>query len=153
MFSFGGTEILIVVLVALLLFGPDKLPQLAKTIGRFTREFNKYKDILESTVRNEVYRAEWEQEKVKLDKAKADGAAAAAASAASAAATEATEATAEAEAAPQEAPQEALASAPEPAPQEATEAAKGAHAQGDAPVRPPAAVAATSEDDDEEEEG
>ena len=58
MFTFGGSELLIVVVLALLLFGPDKIPQLARTIGRFTREFNKYKDIMESTVRAEIYRAE-----------------------------------------------------------------------------------------------
>ncbi len=58
MFSLGGSEILIVVVIALLLFGPDKIPQLAKTIGRFTREFNKYKDIMESTIRMEVSRAD-----------------------------------------------------------------------------------------------
>lgn len=58
MFSFGGTEIFILVVVALLLFGPDKIPQLARTIGRFMREFNKYKSIMESTLRQEIYEAE-----------------------------------------------------------------------------------------------
>jgi Tat protein translocase TatB subunit len=61
-FSLGGTELLIVVIVALLLFGPDKIPQMARTIGRFTREFNKYKDIMESTVRAEIYKADTETE-------------------------------------------------------------------------------------------
>lgn len=58
MFTFGGTEFLIIVVLVLLLFGPDKIPQLARTIGRFTREFNKYKDIMESTIRMEISRAE-----------------------------------------------------------------------------------------------
>lgn len=58
MFSLGGSEILIIVVIALLLFGPDKIPQLARTIGRFTREFNKYKDIMESTIRMEIAQAE-----------------------------------------------------------------------------------------------
>lgn len=58
MFSFGGSEFLIIVVVALLLFGPDKIPQLARTIGRFTREFNKYKSIMESTLNAEIYKAE-----------------------------------------------------------------------------------------------
>jgi TatA/E family protein of Tat protein translocase len=57
-FSFGGQELLIIVLVALLLFGPDKIPQLARTIGRFTREFNKYKSIMEQTLSTEIYKAE-----------------------------------------------------------------------------------------------
>jgi TatA/E family protein of Tat protein translocase len=57
-FTLGGSELIIIVVLALLLFGPDKIPQLAKTIGRFTREFNKYKDIMESTIRMEISRAE-----------------------------------------------------------------------------------------------
>jgi len=57
-FTLGGQELLIIVVIALLLFGPDKIPQLARTIGRFTREFNKYKDIMESTIRMEISRAE-----------------------------------------------------------------------------------------------
>jgi TatA/E family protein of Tat protein translocase len=57
-FSFGGQELLIIVVIALLLFGPDKIPQLARTIGRFTKEFNKYKDIMESTIRMEISNAE-----------------------------------------------------------------------------------------------
>ena len=51
MFSLGGTEILLIGALALLLFGPDKIPQVARTVGRFVREFNKYKDIMESTFR------------------------------------------------------------------------------------------------------
>jgi sec-independent protein translocase protein TatB len=58
-FSLGGSEILIVAVLALLLFGPDKIPQMARTVGRFMREFNKYKDIMESTVRAEIYKEEW----------------------------------------------------------------------------------------------
>jgi TatA/E family protein of Tat protein translocase len=57
-FSLGGQEILVIVVLALLLFGPDKIPQLAKTIGKFTKEFNKYKDIMESTIRMEISNAE-----------------------------------------------------------------------------------------------
>jgi TatA/E family protein of Tat protein translocase len=57
-FTLGGSEFLIIVVIALLLFGPDKIPQLARTVGRFTREFNKYKDIMESTIRMEIAQAE-----------------------------------------------------------------------------------------------
>lgn len=58
MFSFGTNEIIIIAVFALLLFGPDKLPQFARTLGRFMREFNKYKDIMQSTIRMEIYQAE-----------------------------------------------------------------------------------------------
>ena len=58
MFSLGGTELLLIAGLALLLFGPEKLPQMARTVGKFMREFNKYKDIMESTIRTEIYAAE-----------------------------------------------------------------------------------------------
>ena len=58
MFNFSGQEFFIIAIFALLLFGPDKIPQLARTIGRFTREFNKYKSIMESTLNAEIYKAE-----------------------------------------------------------------------------------------------
>ena len=58
MFNFSGQEFFIIAIFALLLFGPDKIPQLARTIGRFTREFNKYKSIMEQTLNAEIYRAE-----------------------------------------------------------------------------------------------
>lgn len=35
----GPTEILVVLVVALLLFGPNKLPELGRSIGRGIREF------------------------------------------------------------------------------------------------------------------
>lgn len=58
MFGIGGGEVALIALLALFLFGPDKLPQMARTVGKFMREFNRYKDLMESTVRAEVYRAD-----------------------------------------------------------------------------------------------
>lgn len=62
LFGLGGSEFFLIALFALLLFGPDKIPQMARTVGKFMREFNKYKDMMESTVRAEVYKAEWQSE-------------------------------------------------------------------------------------------
>jgi TatA/E family protein of Tat protein translocase len=58
-FSLSGGKILLVIVIALLLFGPDKIPQMARMVGRFMREFNKYKDLMDSTVRAEIYKADW----------------------------------------------------------------------------------------------
>jgi sec-independent protein translocase protein TatB len=66
-FSLGGSEILLIAVLALLLFGPDKIPQMARTVGRFMREFNKYKDIMESTVRAEIYKEDWTKDAGKPD--------------------------------------------------------------------------------------
>ncbi|WP_045235081.1 twin-arginine translocase TatA/TatE family subunit [Deinococcus pimensis] len=39
--NFGPTEIILVVLVALVIFGPKKLPELGKSLGQGLREFRK----------------------------------------------------------------------------------------------------------------
>lgn len=41
MFGIGTPEIIIIVVVALLIFGPSKLPELGKTLGKGLREFKK----------------------------------------------------------------------------------------------------------------
>lgn len=55
MFGIGGWEFMIIAVLALMLFGPDKLPQFARTIGRLMRDFKRYQDIMESTLRAEIY--------------------------------------------------------------------------------------------------
>lgn len=55
MFGIGGWEFLLIAGIALLLFGPDKLPQFARTIGRLLRDFKRYQDLMESTFRAEMY--------------------------------------------------------------------------------------------------
>ncbi len=39
--AIGITEIIIVLIIILILFGPKKLPQLAKAIGKSVREYKK----------------------------------------------------------------------------------------------------------------
>ena len=39
MFGIGITEIIVILVIALLLIGPDKLPELAKTLGKGLSEF------------------------------------------------------------------------------------------------------------------
>ncbi len=41
MFNFGGGEMLIVLLIVLLLFGPSQLPKMARGFGQAIREFKK----------------------------------------------------------------------------------------------------------------
>jgi sec-independent protein translocase protein TatB len=50
----GGTELVIIAVFAILIFGPDKIPQLARTVGRFQREFRRAQDTMESTIRAET---------------------------------------------------------------------------------------------------
>jgi sec-independent protein translocase protein TatA len=41
MFGLGGTELLVVLAIVLLLFGATRIPQLAKGMGQGIREFRK----------------------------------------------------------------------------------------------------------------
>lgn len=38
---FGSTEILFIVIIALFLFGPDKIPEIARTLGKVMGDFNR----------------------------------------------------------------------------------------------------------------
>jgi len=48
--SLGPAEILVVILVALLVFGPHRLPEVARQVGKGVRELRK----LQETVRSEL---------------------------------------------------------------------------------------------------
>ena len=52
--SVGTPEILLVLVIALLLFGPQKLPELGKSLGRAIREFKKASQELQETIEREV---------------------------------------------------------------------------------------------------
>lgn len=50
----GTTGVILLVVVALLLFGPNKLPELGRAVGRTLREFKAgAKEVLDDTDRNE----------------------------------------------------------------------------------------------------
>jgi sec-independent protein translocase protein TatA len=51
-FSLGGTEIFLILAVALLLFGGKKLPELAKGLGQGIREFKKATKVVTDEVQN-----------------------------------------------------------------------------------------------------
>ncbi|UCF31035.1 MAG: twin-arginine translocase subunit TatB [bacterium] len=54
MLGIGMQEILIILVVALIVIGPKRLPDLAKTLGRGFAEFKKAADDLEQTVRKDL---------------------------------------------------------------------------------------------------
>jgi sec-independent protein translocase protein TatB len=55
MFGMGGSEILVILIVALLFLGPDKLPDAAKTISKGIRDLKKQTRILQETVENDEH--------------------------------------------------------------------------------------------------
>jgi len=60
MFNLGAGEIAVIMIVALLLLGPDKLPELARGIGKFMREFRKQTDDVRGMVEREFYKMDQE---------------------------------------------------------------------------------------------
>lgn len=51
MFGIGPTELIIVLVLALIIFGPGKLPEVGKAIGRSIREFKAASSAVEDTVK------------------------------------------------------------------------------------------------------
>lgn len=50
MFNIGPQELLLILLVALVIVGPKRLPELSRTIGRGLREFRKAQDEVKKTI-------------------------------------------------------------------------------------------------------
>jgi colicin import membrane protein len=54
-FGISGFELFLIAAFALMIFGPDKLPQMAKTVGKAMREFKKAQESMEAMMRAEMY--------------------------------------------------------------------------------------------------
>jgi TatA/E family protein of Tat protein translocase len=52
MFNLGPFELVAIFVVALLVFGPDKLPEMGKQVGRAYREFRKFQESMQTQVRD-----------------------------------------------------------------------------------------------------
>lgn len=52
--DFGGGEMMLILFVVLLLFGGDKMPQLAKSIGKSLREFKKAANEVEQEIKRAI---------------------------------------------------------------------------------------------------
>jgi len=55
MFGMGGSEILVILIVALLFLGPDKLPDAAKQISKGIRDLKKQSRVLQQTIENDEH--------------------------------------------------------------------------------------------------
>lgn len=58
--SFGGVELIVIVLIILLLFGAKKIPELARGIGQGINEFKK----ASSDIRKEIEKGESDAENI-----------------------------------------------------------------------------------------
>lgn len=52
--SIGGTELLVILVIALLIFGPRKLPELGRSIGKGLSEFKRASNELKRSLDQEV---------------------------------------------------------------------------------------------------
>jgi TatA/E family protein of Tat protein translocase len=63
----GMPELIVIFLVALLIFGPRKLPEIGKSIGRGLSEFKKASDDLKKTIEDEIEEGKREASAVKRE--------------------------------------------------------------------------------------
>jgi sec-independent protein translocase protein TatB len=67
MFGIGSTELIVILIVALIVIGPAKLPEMAKSLGKALGEFRRVSTDVKRTIEME---AEQSEQKVKTEQAK-----------------------------------------------------------------------------------
>jgi len=78
--SIGMPELIIIFVIALIIFGPRKLPELGRSLGKSLAEFKRASNELKSTLEEEI-RLEEQRTSIEESKAKAAAQAASAAAA------------------------------------------------------------------------
>jgi TatA/E family protein of Tat protein translocase len=69
MFGLGVPELIVIFVIALVVFGPKKLPDLGRALGKGIAEFKRATEEVKETIETEVRSVE---NKVEMDKIKAD---------------------------------------------------------------------------------
>ncbi len=60
MFNIGPGELMVILLLALILLGPEKLPEVARTVGKGMKELRRASEDLRQTVEQELYKVDLE---------------------------------------------------------------------------------------------
>lgn len=68
MFNLGMPELIVIFVVALLVFGPKRLPELGKSLGRAMHEFKRSSNEFKESLENEVGTAQIKDELLKQQK-------------------------------------------------------------------------------------
>lgn len=66
-FDFGSGEIILILLVAFLIFGPDKIPEMARSIGKFINDIKRASEDIKTEVNREADRREREKKLVEYE--------------------------------------------------------------------------------------
>src|SRR5262245_32524631 len=67
MLNLGAGEVILILVVALLILGPKRLPELARGLGKFMREFRRQTDEVRSVVEREFYRMDQDLNSTEAD--------------------------------------------------------------------------------------
>jgi sec-independent protein translocase protein TatA len=70
MFGIGMPELMIIMVIALIVIGPQKLPDLARSLGKGLAEFKKATDDFKQSIDTETKNAEEKEQLAKLAEAK-----------------------------------------------------------------------------------
>lgn len=73
MFGIGLPEFIIILIVALLVVGPTKLPDLAKTVGKAFGNFRRMADDVKETIEEEMIREDKPEDAIEKGKANGEG--------------------------------------------------------------------------------
>src|SRR4030095_1297015 len=65
--SLGFPELMIIMVIALIIFGPRKLPELGRSLGKSLGEFKKASNELKSTLEEEIRMEEVKEERKKIE--------------------------------------------------------------------------------------
>ena len=66
--SIGMPELIIILVIALIIFGPRKLPELGKSLGRSLNEFKKASTDLQNTLEQEIKIEEQKEKDKEIEK-------------------------------------------------------------------------------------
>ena len=65
--SLGVMELVIIMVIALIIFGPRKLPELGRSLGKSIGEFRKASNELKSTLEDEIRMEEVKEQRAKME--------------------------------------------------------------------------------------
>ena len=65
--SLGFPELMIIMVIALIIFGPRKLPELGRSLGKSIGEFKKASNELKSTLEEEIRLEETKEQRAKME--------------------------------------------------------------------------------------